>query len=98
MYIYKLNKGKELIFKQWTDYLNSRIDEVKIELKHENCSREFFHIFEIKDEYYAIGHMEGENIKKARDNELNNKHKEILKECFEKRIESQKLYDISINQ
>ena len=94
MNIYKLRNNKIDTFKEWCRYLNTIPELVGEELKHENCSREFFHIIKIEDSYYAIGHMEGQNIQKARDNKLNNMHKSTLKECFEERIEFEILYDI----
>jgi hypothetical protein len=98
MKLYKLKQDKKEIFLNWGILLQTKyLAEVKETLKQENCTKELFNFFELNNEFYVIGHMEGDNFVKPELTELNIQHKQILKDCFEASIELKEVYNIKSN-
>ncbi len=95
MKLYKLKNDKKEIFLNWGILLQTTyFDEVQETLKQENCTKELFNIFELNNEFYVIVHMEGDNFNKPELSELNIKHKQVLKECFDSSIHLEEVYNI----
>jgi L-rhamnose mutarotase len=95
MVIFKLKKGKVGEFKEWAEVLKTELyDEAIASLAEENCTHEIFELFQVNDEFYIVAHMEGENILPSNpEKEINIRHREVMKECIEKKIETETLYD-----
>ena len=98
MKIFKLHQDKIEVFRNWAKQVNGELrEEAILSLQEENCTREIFQLFKINDIYYAVAHMEGDNIIPANvEREINKKHHEVLRECIEKQISTETLYDLSV--
>ncbi len=100
MHLFKLKKGKEQLLLEWGARLMGEFrTEALISLSEENVTREIVYMFHIGDDCYAIGHMEGENMRPANtDRSLNIRHKEVLRECIDSKIELNRVYEISTHR
>jgi len=96
IHFYKIKEGKKDTFKEWCIKLNTTLRNEAIDtLREENATREGFKLFEINGEYYAMGYMEGENIIPSnQERSINIEHRKIMKECIEKQIKGEDLYDL----
>lgn len=68
--------------------------EAEETLREEHCTHEWLRIFQIGEDWYAAGYMEGEVHPANQDRELNRHHRRILQECFETEIPSEVVYDL----
>ncbi len=84
--LFKLKKEKLEIWKNWLSELQSNPETLNT-LKEEKMLFEFYSVFEIDENYYCFAGGEGE-FKKSSDKQINIKHNEIKKECFEEKFNS----------
>lgn len=88
--IFKLKKDKVDDWKNWSQYLLSHKNIVEKTLEEESISYEGSFIFKYGDDTFVCLYAKtNENgVKKEVNLELdiNNKHREKMKECFEERI------------
>lgn len=95
MKLFKLKKGKEQDLLDWGRELSGPLkDEAIITLQEENCTRESSYMFKVGDDYYLIGHMEGENLQKPSDRKINQRHRHILEDCIEEEVDLTIVYDL----
>lgn len=97
MKCFKLKPGTEKILKDWGVQLQTALLTEALEsLRQENCTHEVLKLFKIKNEYYVIGYMEGDDMLPAQDSEINTKHKAILKQCLGEEVELEVVYDLKL--
>ena len=96
MRVYKVKEGKLDKLRDWTNKLSGVYrKEVLESLREEMVEREFIAIFEMNDNYYVFGFMDGECLP-ATDTDLNRSHKDIMKECLEPVSGAEVLYDLKV--
>lgn len=83
--LFKVKNGKLDALKAWASELKRRGPEVLDTLRYENVATETFYLFQIGDDWYAMGMQEvsGKHKKANMSVELNKRHFEVLKECLE---------------
>lgn len=92
--IYRIKEGKKEKLLAWANELKTTYkNEVFQTLQEENVEREFAGIFHIDGKSYAVGFVMGENMLPSSPSELNQKHKEVLKDCLELPTSVEVLYD-----
>ena len=98
MKIFKLHNEKIDKLLSWGKEVQLKhLDEALESLKEENCSREIFEVFEAEGQWYLAAHMEGENISPANlDRELNQRHRAIIMDCIQERLETTQVYDLKV--
>lgn len=95
-YVFKIKEGKEVVWKDWSLKIENELKEEAVEtIREESCEREISMMFKIDDVWYAILAGDGECLPANMDREINKKHREIKRECFEKRIDIETLYDLN---
>jgi hypothetical protein len=95
MKVYKLKPNKRNELLNWGKQLMSiYYQEALKAISEENCSREFGFAFSIGNDDYAVLHMEGGTILPPTDRNLNKRHKEILKDCIDHKLELTEIYDL----
>ncbi len=83
--LFKIKEGKLEKWREWGKLLTTTHKEEAIDtLKEEGLSYEGFCVFEIEGKHYTIAIIEGEEKPTNMERELNQKHREIKKECLEK--------------
>lgn len=97
MRIFKIKPNKETKLRAWCEEVNTtRKDEAIESLKEENCNCEIFSIATINNEPYLLTHMDGKNLKRGTDSEINLKHRAIMRECIEAKVGIECLYKIEV--
>lgn len=85
LFVYKVKEGKEQKLQEWSEYLNSHKDEVLETLNEEGIVFESLHMVTLNGERYAVGTVHSrEGVKPTNmEREINQKHREVSKECLE---------------
>lgn len=87
--LFKLKKGKEQVWKDWCTELQTIYKKEALEtLKEEGLFAEFSSTVTIGGDMYVIGGIYQKEKGEKVDRELNRKHEEKKKECFEEKIEA----------
>lgn len=98
--IFKIKKGTDGIIKAWGGEIHKNMDEAVASLVEENCLEESLRFFEIGGEKYAVVVMCAEKGKKLLPHnpgrEMNKRHFEILKECFDDEVVQEKVYSVRV--
>lgn len=97
MKIFKIKSGMEDQLLKWGRELSGSLRKEALQsLEEEQCEREFFYLFRLGTETYVAAHMEGKTILPATDSKLNQKHRSILRQCIEREVSLQEVYDLRV--
>jgi len=92
--LFRLHKDKVTAWREWAEYLESHVVEVKETLEEENLNWEGCVIFTVHDETYVLlsAHQkEGTEEKVATIRDINERHRAKMRECFVERIENREV-------
>lgn len=91
----KVKKGQWENWKTWCTELNTNLRaEAMLTLEEERVFQELTLGFSMGDEHYIIGFMDGECLPANMDREINQKHKEMKRQCLDYMNEVEILYNI----
>lgn len=94
--IFKFKEGKEGLWKKWCNELNTTLKEEALEtLKEEGLLFECSAVFKVQTASYALILVKGEALPSDKNKEINKKHQQMKKECFEDAYPLDVLYELN---
>lgn len=93
--IFRVKEGYYETWKNWCIELNTTLsEEAHLSLEEEEVFQELTLGFIIDDVHYILGFMDGECLPANMDRDINRRHKEMKKQCFERVSEAEVLYNL----
>jgi len=83
-------------WRKWTRELNHREEEARQTLVFEGIEQETCFVFELNGQHYVAGFVSGIGRPSDKNNKLNKKHSEMLRECLEKVTLGEVLYNFVV--
>ncbi len=82
--LFKVKEGCLGKLRAWGEEISGPLHkEAQATLSEEGVTQEGLFSFQVGEEWYALGFMEGEGLPSNKDREINQKHEEIKNECLE---------------
>ena len=93
--LFKLKKGKETQWREWSSYLNAHWQEVKETLEQEHVAQELCVLF---DGFVLMGMEWFDYPVQSDDRELNVKHRAMVEECLERIGSGEEIYKFTLDR